>query len=106
MNVHKLLGLLLGVWMFSACGADVSSVDPDQSKQTIEQARISPLGDQVLVEGISDGQPVSVVTDSVLVEAESGEFVEWSAGAIEKEKECYYCEKENGRTRCWRIACL
>ena len=78
----------------------------EPSKLTIEGARISRSGEQLVVEGTSYGQPISRLTDSVVVESDSGKLVPWQDDALAGIT-CYSCTSEDGggHLKCVRVPC-
>jgi hypothetical protein len=97
---------LMGISIFGiGCGA-AGGADGEQSTLTIEAARISRSGEHFLVQGTSHGQPISLVTDSVVVEdgpAASSPGQADLLGGLQ----CYSCTSEdNGvHLNCVRVPC-
>jgi hypothetical protein len=96
---------LIGLFAFG-CAAEMGGGD-EQSTLTIDNARISRSGDKLLVQGISHGQPISQVTDSVLVDNGSGAFVSWQEENAFAGITCYSCTSNDGgrNLKCVRVAC-
>jgi hypothetical protein len=97
---------LIGLSLFAfGCAAEVGAGE-EQSKLTIDNARISRSGQQLLVQGTSHGQSISQLTDSVVVENDSGEFSPWQEAAFAGIR-CYSCTSEDGggTLKCVRVPC-
>jgi hypothetical protein len=106
MKTAMLRGGLIGVALFAfGCAAELGAGE-EPSKLTIEGARISRSGEQLLVEGTSHGQPISQVTKSVVVESDSGKLVPWQEDAFAGIT-CYSCTSEDGggTLKCVRVPC-
>ena len=103
---------LIGLSLFAfGCAAEVGAGE-EPSKLTIDAARISRSGKQLLVEGTSHGQPISQLTDSVVVENDSGGFSPWQEDALAGEDvlsgiTCYSCTSQDGgrNLKCVRVQC-
>jgi hypothetical protein len=97
---------LIALSLFAfGCAAEVGAGE-EQSNLTIDGARISRSGQQLLVEGTSHGQPIAQLTDSVVVENDSGSFVQWQEDLLAGIT-CYSCTSEDGggTLKCVRVPC-
>jgi hypothetical protein len=98
---------LIGLSLFAfGCAAEVGAGE-EPSELTIDGARISRSGKQLLVQGTSHGQPISQLTDSVVVENDSGGFSPWVQESALAGITCYSCtSQDGGRTlKCVRVPC-